>query len=321
MIINISRSKGWQRCRRYEYNLNELKLLPLQEADNLMTGDAVHQGIATLLATRDTQKAVGLAETVYRDRLKDQMLLPEEQAIVENQITYARAAVAAYAKQLPGEGFEVLMPEVSFAVKLPNTEHHCWFCHRLLYPKTGYEMCRSAECDQPHILRGRSDALVKWQGMLWLLEHKTSAINTTNYWSGWMLDVQLTGYIYGIWKATGLKPAGAILNMISKPRKNAKNFEDVTFQREPFLRSDEDLQRFEDEIIRIADDYETGMRDGDIYMNTQSCFNWNRECYFHSMCVNHNQYSPEQFRIRPMDYVEEEYYKLLGKEIPNAADK
>jgi hypothetical protein len=77
MIANISRLEGFHACRQKEHNVNTLKLIPLLEAEPLVTGWATHLGFATLLAKKDVNLALVEGEKVYRDRIATQVLLPE----------------------------------------------------------------------------------------------------------------------------------------------------------------------------------------------------------------------------------------------------
>lgn len=314
MIANISRLEGFHACRQKEHNVNTLKLIPLLEAEPLVTGWATHLGFATLLAKKDVNLALVEGEKVYRDRIATQVLLPEEKELFERRILFVKAAIQAYHKVLPSEGYEILMPEVTFRVAIPNSEHHCWYCHNLLTPNAPYEDCphnRVAPCWQPYYFKGRTDAVVRWDGMIWLLEHKTSSDNKGTFWDQWYLDWQCTGYLYGIWKATGIRPQGFILNKINKPNKRQDPTQ-VSIQREPFLRSDEDLQRFEKEFLLRAQDYEESMRLGRIWLNPDNCVSWSRRCDFHKKCMDHQSFDSLAYRAKPMDYVEEEYYTLLN---------
>jgi hypothetical protein len=362
MIINVSRIKGLNECRQKEYNREVLKLIPLREAEPLMTGEAYHVGTAHLFATGDVVSALELTETTYRNRLKGQIILEAERPLIEREILIAKTAVKKYALQYPKEEFQVIMPEVAFCIPLPNTLHYCAYFHKILFPDTPishfshyviktrfgipYAVCPSCgeeltykdllksdwtcgcghhlpKALQPHYFKGRADALLNWHNMIWIFEQKTSGLMTETWWRQWMLALQLSGYTYGVKKATGMEIAGILLNKIRKPKKN----EDVQkwaageiFEREPFLRSNADLARFEREFSLQATEYEHAMTTPSIWMDTDSCFNWNRACYFHEMCLAHGEYDPAAFGIRKPDYVEEEYYNILGIPFPDKTE-
>lgn len=324
MVCNISRIKGLAQCRQKEYNREIRRLAPLREAEPLMTGGSYHEGIAHFFATNKKDEAVAKAEGYYRERLATQQFLEAEIPALEREIFIAKTAVAKYADYYPKEDFQVLMPEVSFLIPMPNSLHHCWYAHKILYPNIPYEECDgNAKCWIHHYFRGRADALLSWRSMIWILEQKTSGLQTENWWRQWLLDVQLSGYTYGTWKATGIKPSGVLLNKIRKPKKNESLdswIQDPNiFTREPFLRSNDDLARFEKEFTLQCQEYEDTMRLQKIWLNTDACFDWNRSCYYHKNCIDHQEVHEGQFIERPNDYVEDAYYELLN--IPNPHPK
>ncbi|KKL04064.1 hypothetical protein LCGC14_2619820, partial [marine sediment metagenome] len=317
----------FQQCRRKAYNRDILQLLPTREADALMLGGAFHVGSAILHASRDVETAVKATEAEYRKRLEGQMILPEEWPLIEHQIEQIKAGVRAYSENFLPD-FQVLQPEVEFMVELPNSRHHCWFAHQILFPDIPYDTCLAAPdtswegdpypCWQSHYLKGRTDAVIKWNKLIWLLETKTTAITGDIFYKRWFLDFQPTGYIYGIWKSTGLRPHGFILNIVKKPNRRAHDQFAFGFEREPYLSSDEDLQEFESEITMIAEDYEEAMRKKRVYKNPSSCIAYNRTCYYWDMCKRHHVPGEGEFRTREKDYVDLAYYKLLGLEVPVA---
>jgi hypothetical protein len=112
-----------------------------------------------------------------------------------------------------------------------------------------------------------------------------------------------------------------LLNKILKPTKSQvvdkwAQGENI-FTREPFLRSDADLWRFEKQFALIATRYEHVMQNNNPIMNDQDCISWSRKCYYHSLCIGHKEPNMNEFRLRPNDYVEDEYYNILGLTNPN----
>lgn len=173
------------------------------------------------------------------------------------------------------------------------------------------------KCFQPHYFKGKTDAVVQWLTKVWLFEHKTNSQAPEIFYKRYLLDAQATGYMYGIWKTLGVRPEGFILNVIQKPYKNAKDQLQVGFGREPYMRSSEDLDRFAGELVEQATDYERAFAAADsgnpfaVYMNTKSCTNYNRQCYYMDYCQRGFVAIEGEFNERQQDYVEEEYGKLL----------
>jgi hypothetical protein len=335
MILNISRSKFFQSCRQYAWNWDEERLQPLREADALITGGGYHIGSEIISKTADVDQAVQNVEKSMRERYAKSIVLDEEKPDIERQIEFAKHATRLWAEEYDKADFRVLWPEVSGMVILPNTEHHCWYAHRLLHKEEipgapGLEIpnddtCQDPRCRQPHRLAFRTDGVIEMYKVLYLLEQKTtSSTDRNSFWTKFELDNQVRGYCYGIWKSTGVLVNGVLINAIIKHHKQItvegrkKYILDPTnigFEREPVLVTKDDLLDFERDFIRICDDYETAMRTKNIYKNTQSCFNYNRRCYYFEKCKGDNV--DGAFRERDDDYVNEGYYEVLGLPNPN----
>jgi hypothetical protein len=195
--------------------------------------------------------------------------------------------------------------------------------HSDMYPSEGRcPTCSTPvpKCFMPHYFKGKTDAVVEWMTKVWLFEHKTNAQAPEIFYKRYLLDAQATGYMYGIWKTLGVKPEGFILNVIQKPYKNAKDQLAVGFGREPYFRSNEDLERFALELVEQANDYERAFAAADggniaaVYMNTKSCTNYNRQCYYMDYCQRMFVANEGEFHEREEDYVEAEYKKVLQLE-------
>jgi hypothetical protein len=353
MILNISRIKEFKQCsmKTKYHQIDGLEENSI--AIPLMTGGAFHEGAAEFLAHRNVKTATQTAEAKYRERLVGQMILPEERQTIEQQIELSKRMVDVFASNFSDHEMTVISPEVEFCVAMPDTLHHCHFIHNLIPCEmvtqehqewmvlggqvvlhningcgtqtsefqllTNGWVCLCGKqiprCIQPHYFRGKTDAVISWKGKIWLLEHKTTAMTGNIFYDKFMLDFQTTGYLYGIGKALGTRPHGFLLNVLKKPNKNAKDQLSVSFEREPYLRSDEDIQRFEREFIHHAEDYEHAVTNNRWAMDgawNESCVKYNRRCYFWDVCKNHGRIVLEQFRTKTPDYVDEQYYKILG---------
>jgi hypothetical protein len=323
VIINVSRSQGFQACRRKQY-FYDSGLVQLGLSEPLTTGSAYHKGTAVLIATRDRKSAVDAAETYYREELaKATMILPEERVLHERNIELAKRMVNAQADLYTKDAWTVLKPEVEFMVDLPGTEHHCHYIHQILYPGVYRpdDSCTDPRCRICHKLRGKTDAVLSWNSMIWILERKTSGMKQNIFWDQWYLSHQLSAYVYGVRKSTNLPVNGVILEKSPKPAKNQDPFSfDYSPEREPYLRSESDLAEFEAEISVIASDYERAATVGKaaFYRNPQSCIDYNRRCDYWDCCKRGGNPNPGEFRTRDTDYVESAYYTLLGLEVPVA---
>jgi hypothetical protein len=335
VILNISRGKNFQECRQKSYNWDELGLVGWREGDPLIIGEGYHLGSEVVSQTADVNVAMDATEKRMRERYAKSMTLPEEQADIERNILWARHAVAQWAENYDKADFRVLMPEVKGCVPIPNTEHHCWFAHRLLYPEIPYEQCEGyisvvdsdgfhpeVKCYQPHYLAFKTDGVIEMYKNIWLLEQKTAARSGyDNFWTKFQLDQQVRGYAYGVWKATGILVNGVLINAIIKHSKQVtingvKKYQldptNVGFEREPILISKPDLVDFEREFVMLANDYELAYRTNNIYKNTGACFHYNRKCEYFDLCKRGQVQIEGEFKDREPDYVQEHYYDVLG---------
>jgi hypothetical protein len=331
VIINISRGKAFQQCRQYAYNWDELRLMSHREADPLVIGEGYHLGSEVVSQKADVVEAIRATEERMRERYSKSLILEEEKPDIERNIEWAKHAVAAWAENYDKADFRVLWPEVRGVVQLPGTLHHCWFAHRKLHPDIPFKDCdvvyngkvEQDSCMQFHHLAFRTDGVIEMYKSIFLLEQKTtSSTARNNFWKKFQLDTQVRGYVYGVWKVTGVLPNGVLINAIIKHQKQItvngeKKYQldpfNVGFEREPIIITKDDLIDFEKDIIKVANDYEEAFRTGNIYKNTNSCFSYNRQCYYFDLCKRGYALDGE-FRAREADYVEEGYNKLLGIE-------
>jgi hypothetical protein len=330
MIINISRASTFQECRKKAMYYTKDRIQGFRVADPLMLGGAYHAGLAHFFAHDDMTSAVFVAEKFYRDAYakQEEFILPEERPLIERHVVWLTNSLAEFAKHYKAGDIQVIQPEVEFTVPLPGTEHFDKFFYTICHPEaknytpTQWEKTAFMSGKEgspywhPHYFRGKTDAVVEWNGKIWLFEHKTEARTGDTYFIKFLLDFQPTGYIYGIQKSLGIRPAGFVLNIIKKPNSAFKGdpLTVIGFEREVYIRSDADLIRFESDLAALADDFEEAFfNPKKVYLNTKSCTNWGRKCDFHDICMSHGEYNEDQFQVRPeWDYVELEYYKILG---------
>jgi hypothetical protein len=330
VIGNISRVKAFLTCQQLAYNWDELRLIPHRDADPLVIGEAYHLGSEFITKFGDINQAVQASEDRIRERIKGQMILPEELPQIERNIEFVRKAVYEFGINYDKADYTVLWPEVTGCIPLPGTEHHCWFCHKLLFPNIPFDACYDhnyadenglPKCYQPHYFKFRTDGVIEMYKKLWLLEQKTASRTGSDFFLKFQLDMQVRGYAYGVWKATGVLVTGVLINAIIKhskqvtvngQRKYQLDPTNVGFEREPILITQHSMEGFEREFIQMLNDYERVFREGTPYKDTQSCFNYNRKCSYWDKCLRDQVVLPGEFRERQDDYVNLSYYDILG---------
>lgn len=361
MIINISRYKTRKLCKRKSFNTYHRKLTSPSRSMNLVDGSAFHDGVAHGLATRDWKGALVSAREKFDQEKQAVVSLPGQEWLMEDHWDMAQKMIECYADAYKDQGIQVIQPECEFDVELPNSHHNCiWLHHEENIPGVGwmqnygppdpkaileqrvrsphgnhfgsdYKYRESCMCWQPHRFVGKTDAVVTWMNNIWLLEHKTTAISGEMFWNQWRLDVQPTGYIYGIQKALNVKVGGFILNAIIKPSEaqvanwnkkrkygppqTEKDY--IKYEREAFLRSKEDLVRFEQDLIDECNDWERDVVRGRFPMSPLAgiCNQYNRQCEYHTCCVTHDsQNELDALGKKDDDYVDVKTFEGVKSE-------
>lgn len=338
MIVNWSRLSNFGKCPERAWNWDHEHLEQWAPEFPLLQGSGFHEGVARFFARKDPFDAEQAVEEKMRSELEGKTVFPEDKPTIDHAIAWTKMAVAKFADNYQREPVQVLWPEVTFCVPIPNTEHCCYEFHKRFCQGEPFHehqsLCAEAlkvwgpqsqtlqnlPCWQPHWFRGKTDAVVQYLGDVWLFEHKTNSQQIEQLVNRFFLDAQPTGYLYGIWKSMGVLPAGFILNVIQKPARNARDQMQVGFAREIFQRCQEDLQVWEGEFAQQASDYERAFRDRElgnpfaVVRRTTSCLDYGRKCPYFSMCQRHPREPLEgEFHQRAADYVELSYQELYAK--------
>lgn len=362
MIINGSRAQVFLTCKRKAFDQFYRRLQSREKSMNLVDGGAFHAGVAAGLASKDWEQARKLAHEEFRKRDRGvEITLPGEEFLEEDHLDLVDAMLDCYRENYEEVEYQVIQPECSFDVELPDSKHHCLFIHHGLprgsrsdppvYSEEFIDYyngppreedvlggkvmrCPCPACFVPHRLVGKTDAVVMWtfggSRGLWLLEHKTTAVMGPQFWDQFLLDIQPTIYLYGIWKSLGIRPAGVVVNGIWKPSESqvaawnkkrksgqsSKPRDYIKYERQPFVRTLEDLERLEKQMIDICDEWEIRMLMGKWPMSNvrTTCISYNRKCDFHGLCMSHDQ--PELIQLmarRPLDYVDEKQQQQQEK--------
>jgi len=353
MIVNCSRVKtAVGCCWRRGFNQYH-RGVEGQRSMNLVDGGAFHEALARGFATpadKNWERALADTRPKFDEGIAAAQLMPEQSFLAERHWQIIEKMVQLYRENFQKEEYQVLQPECNFDVALPNSHHNCIWVHwwdreeqrdvwgppppdkilrRAVVRPHPSNQASNCKCWQPHRLVGKADALVKWRGCLWLMEHKTTAIAGEQFWSQWELDIQPTTYMYGIWKSIGLLPHGFVLDAIYKPSEkqvaawnNKRKYgppQAVTdymgYERQAFLRTCEDLERVELQYLDACNEWERRIVEGSFPMNGimgHGCMLYNRKCDYWTACLTHDD--PKEFEAllpRPKDYVEDKRTALL----------
>ena len=146
---------------------------------------------------------------------------------------------------------------------------------------------------------GRSDRLVKKDGLWWVGELKTTGLPLQGFKNRMSVSDQVTAYVYA-WKSRGYPVKGVMFDVIKKPllrkgvNENCEGFCQRIFndylnyplkyhERHYEYRSDEDLNRWEKDTMQVVKKIRR-IWGGECFRNTDACWNYNAECCYRKIC-------------------------------------
>ena len=207
-IIHISELKTFRRCpMKHHYSYIE-DLSPKQVSIKLSKGSFIHK-LLEIWYGKGTKKAKKASiEKQFKEWevhvYSPEANVPTEEREVEvNSVKQVWASYLLSVKTLD-KGFKTKAVEHNFHIPLPGTDL---------------------------ILSGTIDlVLTKSSGGLWVMEHKTGAIDRLSHIMS--IDDQLSNYFYATYKEFGVLPRGVILNFIrTKPISRPRILKDGTVSR------------------------------------------------------------------------------------------
>lgn len=344
MIINSSRATSAFTCWRKTFNRYHRQVGGAR-ALALVDGGALHKGVAAGLATKDWNRAREAALEQFNIDVEAAELIPEEEPLRDAHLNLVLEMLKVFSQYFLDEDYQIIQPEAEFKVELPNSYHNCIWMHHLEEGKDGsLKEIRDAPpnpaailehrilsphpvpdetcaCWTPHQLAGRADALMWWKNNLWLHELKTTAMKGGTFWDPFQFLRQPTIYLYGVWKALKVRPSGFIVSAIYKPtlsqveawNKKRKygppkdQIDYLGYEREAFLRSEEDLKAVEEEIIELCDEWEARVLRGKFCKEPlgMHCLAYNRRCDYYDLCCSHDDPTElEALTPQPQDYID-----------------
>ena len=260
-------------CRRKYYWMIVRDLRVKRVSPALLYGQVVHAALAEFY-TKGLDAALKLIRATY------QTPEGEELRTTENMIKL----MEWYGKVYAHEPFKVLNVEVGFAVPLGEVMY-----------------------------AGRLDALVDWNGGLFVLEHKTTSRLDGNFFKQFKPNMQVDGYTYGASVYTGKKCLGTVINAL-ETWKDVKRVTDKTkrpedhFARDPNSRTEAEIADFVKQVPLIVHDALNCEQAGGslgkdaFYQNKHMCRNFNFDCPYRDLCLY-----GENERIIEQSYTKEKW--------------
>lgn len=151
-------------------------------------------------------------------------------------------------------------------------------------------------------LSGKIDGIVRHQGRLWLLEHKTTTYIGKHYFEQLRTDLQIHSYALECEKFMGEKPVGVIYNALRKTKMQfmegetdvsfatrlAEVYADPSMFRRQYYHFDKATLR---EVIRerldVVAQLQRSLQSGVWTRNRSRCFDWGRPCDYFALCKSH----------------------------------
>ncbi len=209
-LLTVSRMRSFRACRRMHHYRYELGLRPVREEEG-----ALHFGSAVHLALEHWWKATG--EGDYSGALQRALDALEGQMDSVYELARARAMMAAYHERWRRHqaDFEVLGVEVEFWTDVLNPEN--------LFDEHGRVTDKRLGVSRTWRHAGKIDAIVRINGDVWIVEHKTTSENIADqaaeYWSRLLMDQQVSLYFLGAESVPELneRVAGCLYDVLRKP--------------------------------------------------------------------------------------------------------
>ncbi len=243
----------FQTCRRKYYWFAVRHLQTKTKSNALLFGGAIHDALDTHYGEKNMPKAIANFKETYKDREGDDL------RTVANGVKLLEHYAVVYEK----EPFEVLgKPETGFVYPIGE----------IMYG-------------------GRMDLPVRWDGPIWIVEHKTASVIRAAYFRQFDLEKQVTGYILAAEAFTGEKVMGCLINALEpwkelkRPTAKSKKPEDH-FVRYPVTRSQMLKDRFKLNVQRLVRDILWCEKNNEFYEaeKKEACFYYNYDCPYKMLC-------------------------------------
>ena len=272
--VDSTKLRSWLTCRKH-YELRHLRhLVPIVVSAPLSFGKAWHTIAEMLAKGKTTEEVITNYKTIYTNETKDEL----------RTVNKGVELINLYTRKYKIEPFEYLHTETPFAMPLQDDI----------------------------VLCGKEDAIVEWNGEIYVFERKTTSRLGITFFKKFRQDYQIDIYCLACRELVG-SCAGAIIDAVRVCKPKAKM--DVDLVRDIVGRTDRDLDTAKGEIISIVKD----MRRGEIYKNKMSCYTWGG-CEFLPICESHE--NPKVIRDfykqsvwNPVKGVEEQVKKIPEQQL------
>lgn len=181
-VLTNSEIKTFRRCPREHHYAYRLGYRPVERSQPLRFGTLWHAMQDNWWATHDLEASLGVVDAECD---------PFDHA-------HARALLRGYHARWIDESIETVGIELQFRAPMVN-------------PSTG-------RTSRKFVMGGKIDKLVKWNGRMWLGEHKTTSKSIElggQYWVAISLDPQVSTYVDGV-RSLGHEVDGVLYDVTRK---------------------------------------------------------------------------------------------------------
>ena len=192
-VLTYSALNTFRNCPR-KYQLRYIECLRRPERpEALAFGSVIHD------ALERWHKLQGETNRLLKvlDRIDEQFPDRDHDPAIRRIWHLARAMFEGYAARYPSESFEIIEVEKEFTAPIIN-------------PDTG-------RASQTFVIAGKADGIVRLDGDLYLLEHKTASNITSDYLDRLWTDTQIALYSHYL-RQLGYPIVGVIYNVLLKTR-------------------------------------------------------------------------------------------------------
>lgn len=131
---------------------------------------------------------------------------------------------------------------------------------------------------------GRIDMIVKLDGLLWVLDHKTTQMMGPQFFDDFILSNQTVGYTWAAEQIMQAPVAGLILNALAV-RKPTKTGVATEFQRQRFVYDKDQIHEWHENMLVLVSDFLHHLARGYFPMQTKWCFGKYGKCQYHNVCT------------------------------------
>lgn len=212
LILDNTMLSAWDTCPTKYYWRHIRNLVSLDDTSAALNfGTAIHKALETLYKQNNISDAIAELKPIIDAGPTD------SKRNLENGI---RIMLGYHERWFP-ERFKIVQVEIPISWELSSDLMYC----------------------------GRLDTLVEWDGVTYILEHKTSS-NLTMFCA--QPNHQITGYVYGA-RVLGYNVPGAIVNLLGVYSPNTKKQPGELFARVITMRGEWELEDWRHHVLSVAE--------------------------------------------------------------------